>query len=394
MLKLDNLVLIYDNNQVTCDGPLEWINTEDVNAKTRASGWHVLDVYDGDYNVQAIVSALERASNLREKPVLINVRTTIGLGTKAAGTAKAHHSAIDAESVKASKARAGQDPAATHVIAEPVLSFFRERKRFGETLEAEWNNAVKHYEAANPELGLNFRNRRAGIDASNCLDILKNMDASKFSKKATRDSNGSIMAQMQEHHPGLFCGGADLITSNKVPYKDTDVFHPSISYSGTFLRYGIREHAMVAIANGLAAYSEGTFLPVTATFFMFYLYVSIQIVFPKGWFLTHVQAAPSVRMGALSGLPVIHIATHDSFAEGQNGPTHQPVELDSLYRAMPNFTYIRPCDGEEVIGAWQVALANRQGPTMLSLGRDPVEPVVSTNRDNVALGAYIILRRL
>jgi dihydroxyacetone synthase len=130
---------------------------------------------------------------------------------------------------------------------------------------------------------------------------------------------------------------------------------------------------MASIANGMAAYGRGTFLPITATFLMFYLY-----------------AAPGVRMGALSGLQVIHIATHDSFAEGQNGPTHQPVEVDSLYRAMPNLCYIRPCDGEELVGAWKVALHNHNKPSLLSIARDPVDFVPGTNRKKVKYGAYVV----
>ncbi|EED20738.1 transketolase, putative [Talaromyces stipitatus ATCC 10500] len=372
-LKLDNLVLIYDNNHITCDGPLEWTNTEDINAKMRASGWDVIDVQDGNYDVQAIVAALNHASSLRGKPVMINIRTVIGVDTESAGTAKAHHSLIDVESIRLSKIRAGQDPSSTHSVPEQALVFFRERKTFGERLEANWNILIQKYETAHPDTGTKFRNQRAGIDPTPCLKALSDMSSLGFDGKATRESNGAVMSKIWELHPGVFAGGADLVNSNKIPYTESDIFHPSVSYSGRFVRYGIREHAMAGIANGLAAYNEGTFLPITATFFMFYLY-----------------AAPSVRMGALSRLPVIHIATHDSFAEGQNGPTHQPVELDSLYRAMPSFTYIRPCDGEEVIGAWKVALANRDGPTMLSLGRDPVGPVPATDRYKVALGAYII----
>jgi len=143
------------------------------------------------------------------------------------------------------------------------------------------------------------------------------------------------------------------------------------------IRYGIREHAMASISNGLAAYSPGGILPITATFFMFYLY-----------------AAPGVRMGALSNLQVIHVATHDSIGEGQNGQTHQPVELDSLYRAMPTLLYIRPADAEEVVGAWMTALAAKEAPSIISLARDPaVTAIPNTNRDQVQRGGYVILEK-
>lgn len=372
-LQLDNLVLIYDNNQVTCDGPLDWINVEDVNSKMRACGWHVLEIADGSYDVSGLVSALRFAGTLVGKPVFINVRTVIGLGTASAGTFKAHHGVFDAESVALSKRLAGQDPSTTHQIPAAALEYFRERKQHGQDLQRSWEELLEQYQLAYPDLAQEFGSRKAGENGDLWQKTLGTIDTEQFHGKATREVNGTIMERMWKDHPALFGGGADLINSNKVPYEASEVFHPSTGYSGRYLRYGIREHAMASISNGIAAYNPGTFLPFTATFFMFYIY-----------------AAPGVRMGALSHLPVIHFATHDSFAEGQNGPTHQPVELDSLYRAMPNLTYIRPCDAEEVIGAWQLALSKTTGPSMLSLGRDPVGPVPNTNRSKVAKGAYII----
>ncbi|KAH0431551.1 dihydroxyacetone synthase [Colletotrichum camelliae] len=343
-MRLDNLVLIYDNNQVTCDGPLDWINTEDVNAKMRASGWHVLEIADGNHDVSAVVSALKSAKSLKGKPVFINIRTVIGLGTKAAGTFKAHHGAFDAESVALSKRLAGQDPTVTHQVPQSSLDYFRERKTRGKKLEAEWNSMLQEHASAYPEKSLEFQRARNGDRGTEALQMLSGTEASQFTGLATREVNGALLEKLWKTCPTLFGGGADLVNSNKVPYLKSDVCHPSVSYAGRYIRYGIREHAMAAISNGLAAYGPGTLLPITATFFMFYLY-----------------AAPGVRMGALSHLPVIHIATHDSFAEGQNGPTHQPLALD-----------------------------NREGPTMLSLGRDPTGAVPSTNRFKVAKGAYVV----
>ncbi|KAL3417058.1 dihydroxyacetone synthase [Phlyctema vagabunda] len=372
-LQLDNLVLLYDNNQVTCDGPLDWINVEDVNAKMRSCGWHVLEVADGSYDVQAVLSALCFAGSLKGKPVFINIRTVIGLGTSNAGTYKAHHGAFDPESVALSKRLAGQDPLITHQIPAESLDYFRERIQHGQKLECEWEDQLQRYRATHPDLANEFQKRRTGDNGDEWLKLLQTLDSRAFSGQATRDVNGSIIENMWRLHPALFVGGADLINSNKVPYQDSEVFHPSVGYKGRYLRYGIREHAMAAISNGIAAYNPRTFLPITATFFMFFLY-----------------AAPGVRMGALCHLPVIHVATHDSFAEGQNGQTHQPVELDSLYRAMPNLTYMRPCDAEETIGAWMLAVSKTTGPSMLSLGRDPIGPVPNTDRLKVAKGAYVV----
>ncbi|KAL2847793.1 Transketolase, thiamine diphosphate binding domain-containing protein [Aspergillus pseudoustus] len=376
-LHVDNLVLIYDNNAVTCDGPLSWINDENINAKMRACGWEVVDVLDGSHDVQAIRAALEHAKQLKGKPVFVNIRTVIGVGTTTQGTAKAHHGAFDIESVAASKRLAGQDPRTTHSPSERGLAFFRERKSNGAAIEGEWNDLIKRYESAHPDKAAEFAGRQSGdLKITQINDILTNLDIGQFKGMPTRKVNGLILQKLWETCPALCGGGADLVTSNNFLYSETDVFLPSAGFKGRYIRYGIREHAMAAISNGLAAYSPGTFLPLTATFLIFYLY-----------------AAPGVRMGALSHLPAVHIATHDSFAEGQNGPTHQPVEVDSLFRATPNLTHIRPCNAEETIGAWMHVFSEeaRTGPTMISIARDPVGDVPNTDRAGVARGAYVLV---
>ena len=372
-LQLDNLVLLYDNNQVTCDGPLEWVNSEDINTKMRACGWEVLDVLDGTSDVQLIVSALSYARRLVGKPIFINIRTVIGAGTAAAGTAKAHHGVFDKESVAKSKASTGQDSQTTHVVPQRALDFFRERRSAGTAHQEAWSDLLKRYYENFPELSRDLDARRRGT-YGDYEKVLDSLDSKEMKGLAARESNGVILEKLWLACPALCGGGADLANSNKIAQAETDVFHPLTGFKGRYLRNGIREHAMASVANGLAAYCPGTFLPITATFLIFYIY-----------------AAPGVRMGALSDLPVIHIATHDSFAEGQNGPTHQPVEIDSLYRAMPNLQYMRPCDAEELIGAWQIALSSRHSPSMLSLGRDPVGHVPNTSRDKVKLGAYVVV---
>ncbi|KAI3399106.1 hypothetical protein diail_7685 [Diaporthe ilicicola] len=371
-LQLDNLVLIYDNNAVTCDGPLDWINTEDINAKMRSQGWEVLNVQDGNTDVETIVAALNLAKTYEGKPVFINIRTVIGIGTSTAGTHKAHHGAFDRESIARSKQLAGLDPSSTHVVPPKALAFFRERRLHGARLQQEWEGSLAQYSKlyAKEAAAFNTRSKRS---IENGISILKSIDSKEFEGKATRETNGRILEKLWEAVPSLCGGGADLVNSNMVSYAVEDVFLPQTGYKGRYLRNGIREHAMASVANGMAAYNPGTFIPITATFFMFYLY-----------------AAPGVRMGALSDLQVIHIATHDSFQEGQNGPTHQPVEVDSLYRAMPNLCYIRPCDAEELIGAWTIALSAGDRPTMLSIARDPTGHVPKTDRTKTQRGAYII----
>lgn len=272
-LQLDNLVLLYDNNQVTCDGPLDWINTEDVNAKMRACGWDVLNVDEGNYDVQAVVAAISHANNLRGKPVFINIRTTIGVGTKVAGTAKAHHGPIDEESVRKSKIAAGVDPSKTHEVPERALKYFRECKTRGHKLNQQWDDMIAQYGQSRPALASKLQQRRNGGPGNEALEVLDSIDTASMNDLATRESNGLIMEKIWPVCETLCGGGADLVNSNKVYYSETDVFLPN-HRAGRYIRYGIREHAMASISNGLAAYNPGTFLPITATFFMFYLYVS------------------------------------------------------------------------------------------------------------------------
>lgn len=272
-LQLNNLVLLYDNNQVTCDGPLDWINTEDINAKMRACGWYVLDIFDGSYDVQSIVTALNHSHAVADKPVFINIRTVIGIGTSVAGTAKAHHGAFEAETVADSKKAAGQDPSTSHEVPERALSYFRERKSFGKRLESDWEDLVRRYGEAHPVLHHTFQRRREGNVPGEVNDLLASFDTSQMSSLATRESNGLIMETLWASWNALCGGGADLANSNKIYQSVNDVLLPT-NCGGRYIRYGIREHAMASVSNGLAAYNPGTFVPITATFLMFYLYVS------------------------------------------------------------------------------------------------------------------------
>lgn len=271
-LELENLVLIYDNNQVTCDGPLSWINTEDVNNKMRACGWYVIDIFDGTHDVQAIVSALDYSRTVKNKPVFINIRTVIGSGTPIAGTAKAHHGAFDAETVAQSKILAGQDPTKTHEVSDRALSYFRERKQTGKQLKAEWDALLNRYKQKHPDLYQKFQQRQAGELGTSIDAVLNSLDTSGMSSLATRESNGVIMEKIWDACEALCGGGADLANSNKIHQAVTDVFLPG-NYGGRYVRYGIREHAMASVSNGIAAYHPGTFIPLTATFLIFYLYV-------------------------------------------------------------------------------------------------------------------------
>lgn len=279
-LALDNLVLLYDNNQVTCDGPLDWINTEDINSKMKACGWDVLDVADGRYDVKSIVAALDisrKNSTINRKPVFINIRTVIGVDMASAGTAKAHHGGFDAESIAASKSLAGLSASSKYEVPQHTLDFFRERRVHGVCIQHAWDGLIENYKNDYPEAAVDLDIRRRSTGALGNYDsILNSMDGRTFSGLATRESNGIILERLWGECSSLCGGGADLVNSNKIIYSEKDVFGP-MNYKGRYIRNGIREHAMASVANGIAAYSHGAFVPVTATFFMFYIYVSFSI---------------------------------------------------------------------------------------------------------------------
>lgn len=265
--------MLYDNNQVTCDGPLDWINSEDVDAKMRACGWDVITVADGRYDVSAIVSALNLSKNSKSKPVFINIRTVIGVDMASAGTAKAHHGIFDEDSIAVSKKLAGLSTSSRHEIPKQPLEYMRASRVKGKEAQKEWEDLKKAYAKKYPNLASSFASRQKGASGE-FEKLLDSFDSSKFAGMATRETNGVLLEQLWKICPSLCGGGADLVNSNKIVYSESDVFGPPSGYKGRYIRNGIREHAMASIANGMAAYAPGTFLPITATFFMFYIYVS------------------------------------------------------------------------------------------------------------------------
>ncbi|KAJ5999645.1 hypothetical protein N7481_000054 [Penicillium waksmanii] len=378
--RLNNLTVIYDNNQITCDGSVDLTNTEDVNAKMRACGWDVIDVQDGCFDIEAIVRALEQARASKEKPTFINVRTVIGLDSAVAGTATAHGAAFGIDNVAEMKTLYGFNPEEHFIIGDVVRQFFQDLPARGEQHVQEWNKLVNNYTAQNPELGAEFQARVRGELPADWKQHIP----TSFPEKptASRASSGLVFNPIAKECKNFIVGTADLSPSvNMIWPGKVDFQHPDLrttcgingNYSGRYIHYGVREHAMAAISNGLAAFSPNTIIPVTSSFFMFYLY-----------------AAPAVRMGALQHLQIIHVATHDSIGMGEDGPTHQPIELAALYRAMPNILYIRPGDSEETAGAWTAAIEAKKTPTIISTSRQTLPQLSQTRRDGVAHGAYVL----
>ena len=355
-LRLDNLVLIYDSNNITIEGDTSIAWSEDVKARFEAQGWDVARIDGHDYD--QIEFALEQAAE-KERPYLIIANTRIAKGAgELEGSHHSHGAPLGEETIKAAKIAAGFDPERKFAIDEGVLIRFRAAIEKGDLAEAQWNQKVQNLSA----------------ESKNMLNALLNPDFSKIDfpdfsgkKLATRDSNGIIMNEIARALPGFIGGSADLAPSNKTELKGMGDFP-----NGRNIHYGIREHAMAAINNAVARY--GLFLPFSATFFIFSDYLK-----------------PSVRIASLMSVRHFFIFTHDSIGVGEDGPTHQPIEQLSTLRAMPNFYTFRPADGNENALCWKAAL-NLRAPSAFVLSRQGLAPLEKGEFGGVENGAYLLKR--
>lgn len=288
--RLNNLIVIYDNNQVTCDGSVDLTNTEDVNAKMIACGWKVIDVLDGNHDVEGIIAALVEARNSTDKPVFINVRTVIGIGSKVAGDAKAHGAALGADDVANIKKNAGFSPDQHFYLPQEVYDYFADIKGRGQQLEREWDDLVASYGTEYPDLAREFGCRVRGEFPEDWTKMIPKKEDFPTTPTSSRKSAGLVCNPLAAKLNNFMVGTADLSPSVNMIWKDKiDFQHPDLrtscgingDYSGRYIHWGIREHAMVSISNGIAAFSKGTILPVTSTFFMFYIVSSNRILTRK-----------------------------------------------------------------------------------------------------------------
>ena len=372
--KLDNLILIFDSNDVTLDAMAKLTQSEDTAALYTALGWEVQTI-DG-HDLAAILKAVEHAKgNDNGQPKLIISRTIIAKGIpEVAGTAKGHGEG-GAKFIDAAKAALGI-PAGTHFhVSDDVRTYFAELKTQRASAHAAWEKTFAAWSAANPALAAELQAAREG--ALKVDDLLKLIpEAAAGSKAATRNSGGEILNHIAKAVPNLVTGSADLFGSTKNYLKDGGDFGPA-NRLGRNLWFGIREHAMGAICNGIAY--DGLFLASGATFLVFADY-----------------CRPSIRLAALAKLPVTYIFTHDSVGVGEDGPTHQPVETISGLRVIPNLDVIRPCDSEECAAAFAAAISRTDGPTLLALSRQdlPNQSSLSTEarRQGTLRGGYILVK--
>lgn len=368
--QLDNLILIYDSNDVTLDAMADVTQGENAEQYFTSQGWDAVTI-DG-HDLVAVSEALHAAkTNDNGKPKVIIAKTEIGRGIpEVAGTAKGHG---EGGANFAESARRGMGlPDETFYVSEQTKSYFAERKETGKAAFQAWNEVYEAWKAANPELAEELA---ANISKSIPSDLIDQIpEFSSDYSNATRAAGGDVIQAVAKALPSLVTGSADLYGSTKNYIKEAGDFGPQ-NYAGRNIWYGIREHAMGAISNGIAY--DGLFRASCATFAVFADYLR-----------------PSIRLAALAKLPVTYILTHDSVGVGEDGPTHQPVETVSGLRVIPGLDVFRPADPEETAGAWAASMQRIDGPSALFLTRQTVptynEASVSTRREGAALGGYIL----
>ncbi len=366
---LGKLIYLYDDNKITLDGKADMTFTEDVAARFRSYGWHTIEVEDGN-NVETISAALAAARAQVEKPTLISVRTIIGYGSpNKGGTSKAHGSPLGADEIKLVKEYFGW-PQEDFYIPGEALEHFREAIEKGSVQEQTWNKVADMWRAEYPDLAADWDRAVNG-------ELIAQWDAEipvfKPGKAiATRNASGDVLNAIAKHIPTMIGGDADLAGSTKTLIKgaeDTDHKKPAARN----IRFGVREHAMGAIVNGLALHG-GIIKPYSATFLTFSDYMR-----------------PAMRIGALMGIPTVYVFTHDSIGLGEDGPTHQPIEHFMALRAIPQLTLLRPADANETAEAWRVAMTLKHPVTLLFTRQDlPVLEDVERIRAGVPRGAYVL----
>jgi transketolase len=370
-LGLGKLTVLYDDNHITIDGPTEITFTEDVAKRYEAYGWHVQHVEDAN-DTEAIAAAYQAAVKEPDRPSFIRLRTHIAWGAPhAQDTSKAHGAALGEDEVRATKEVYGWNPDKHFKVPEGVPERWQARVPANQQARAEWRRRLDAYAEAEPGLAAELRAALAGELPEGWDGGLDGLFAEPR-KQATRKASQQAINAIAPRLPLLVGGSADLAESNLTDIQGGGDLTPT--EAGRNLRFGVREHAMGAITNGLAAH--GGLRPFCATFLVFSDYMR-----------------PSVRLAALMGLPVVYVWTHDSIGLGGDGPTHQPVEHLGSLRLMPDLWVMRPADGPETAEAWRAALRRTDGPTALALSRQELPPIDRTRYASAAglhRGAYVL----
>ncbi len=368
-LGLGKLILFYDDNLVSLDGPTELSFTENVEERFDAYHWHVQRVADGN-DLEALEKAIDAAKAATDKPSIIAVRTVIGYGSPKAGTSKAHGEPLGAEDTKKTKEKLGWPADKSFYVPEEAAKNWSTAKERGAKIESEWDILFAKYKQQFPDLAAEYERVFSGKLPSGWEAAVPRFPANS-KPMATRVAGGTALNAIAQKVPELIGGAADLSTSTKTTIKDSPSFH--VDPNGRNIFFGVREFGMCCFVNGMAAH--GGLIPYGSTFFCFSDY-----------------ARPALRLAALMQVPSIFVFTHDSIGLGQDGPTHQPVEQLASLRAMPDMTDFRPADANETAAAWQVILERRK-PSFLALSRQDL-PVLDPEKydilNGVRRGGYVL----
>ncbi|CUM64339.1 uncharacterized protein PRCAT00001941001 [Priceomyces carsonii] len=376
-LKLGNLIAFWDDNRISIDGDTKFAFTENVIERYRAYGWHIIEIDHGDTDLKGVADAIEEAKKVTNQPTLIRLRTIIGFGSLAQGTHGVHGSPLKPDDVRQLKEKNGFNPDETFVVPKEVTESFEKHVKENQEVEKAWNKKLDEYEKKYPKEGAEFKRRLSGKLPDDWKKVLPRFSPSDKAI-ATRKASEDVLSKLYEVIPELIGGSADLTPSNltKVP-GSTDFQPPDLQigdYEGRYIRYGVREHGMGAMMNGIAAY--GGFKTYGGTFLNFVTY-----------------GAGAARLSALSKLPVIWVATHDSIGLGEDGPTHQPIETLAHLRAIPNMSVWRPADGNETSAAYESAIESTLTPHVIALSRQNLPQLENSSIEAALKGAYTIYKQ-
>lgn len=364
-LKLNKLVVLYDSNNITIEGDTKVAFTENVRARYEALGWNTLYVEDGN-DIEAISKAISEAKKSTDKPTLIEIKTKIGFGaTGKEGTAGAHGAPLGAESLAALRKNLTYEEEGFNV-SQDVLDYMKEKCEELDKHEEDWYKQLEAYKA---KYKADYDKLMSFYDGEVSEEVLKAMTDIELKDDASRASSGKVLNKVSHVLENIIGGSADLGPSNKSVMNDEKYFSSECP-EGRNIHFGVREHAMAAICNGILLH--GGLRSYAATFLVFSDYMK-----------------PSIRLASLMNLPAIYILTHDSIGVGEDGPTHQPIEHLAMLRSIPNINVIRPADSREVIYAWQSALMSKETPTCLILSRQGLK-LLDNSSEEALKGGYIV----